>query len=63
MVVSQNQRNSGIGKKLLDFIENEGKKQNCEHFILDSRLDNKSSHRFYEQNGFEVMGYHFMKDL
>jgi diamine N-acetyltransferase len=63
MVVSQNQRNGGIGKKLLDFIENEGKKQNCEHFILDSRLDNKNSHLFYEQNGFEVMGYHFMKDL
>jgi diamine N-acetyltransferase len=63
MVVDEKHRNLGIGKKILGFIEDEGKKQGCQHFILDSRLDNKKSHDFYLREGFEVMGYHFMKDL
>lgn len=63
MVVDDKYRNKGIGKALLSFIENEGKKQGCEHFILDSRLDNTKSHDFYKREGFEIMGYHFMKDI
>jgi len=63
MVVDEKRRNLGIGKKILDFIEVEGKRQGCQHFILDSRLDNKKSHDFYLREGFEVMGYHFMKDI
>ena len=63
MVVDKNHRNLGIGKELLYFIENEGKKQGCQHFILDSRMDNKKSHDFYLREGFEIMGYHFMKDI
>ena len=63
MVIDEQYRSSGIGKTMLDFIENEGKKQGCQHFILDSRLDNTKSHDFYLREGFEVMGYHFMKDI
>lgn len=63
MVVNENLRSSGIGKKILQFIEDEGKKQGCQHFILDSRLDNTKSHDFYLREGFEIMGYHFMKDI
>ena len=63
MVVDENYRSLGIGKTMLNFIENEGKKRDCQHFILDSRLDNKKSHDFYLREGFEIMGYHFMKDL
>lgn len=63
MVVDDNHRNNGVGKTLLSFIENIGKKQGCEHFILDSRLDNIKSHDFYKREGFEIMGYHFMKDI
>jgi GNAT superfamily N-acetyltransferase len=63
MVVDEKHRNLGIGKKILNFIETEGKKQGCHHFILDSRLDNKKSHDFYLREGFEIMGYHFMKDI
>lgn len=63
MVVDENKRSQNIGKTILQFIENEGKKQNCQHFILDSRMDNTKSHKFYLREGFEVMGYHFMKDI
>ena len=63
MVVDEKHRNLGIGKTMLEFIEDEGKRQGCQHFILDSRLDNKKSHDFYLREGFEVMGYHFMKDI
>ncbi len=63
MVVDEQHRNGGIGKTILNYIENEGKKQGCQHFILDSRLDNKKSHDFYLREGFEIMGYHFMKDI
>ncbi|MFT6332261.1 MAG: GNAT superfamily N-acetyltransferase [Lentimonas sp.] len=63
MVIDEKYRNLGIGKNLLEFIENEGKKQDCHHFILDSRMDNEKSHEFYLKDGFEIMGYHFMKDI
>lgn len=63
MVVDNNFRSQGAGKKMLQFIENEGKKQGCQHFILDSRSDNKKSHRFYFREGFTIMGFHFMKDI
>ncbi|MCE3254541.1 MAG: hypothetical protein K0R25_35 [Rickettsiaceae bacterium] len=63
MVVDENHRSEGIGKTMLNFIEKEGQKQGCQHFILDSRLDNKKSHDFYLREGFEIMGYHFMKDI
>ncbi len=63
MVVDEKYRNSGIGKTMLGFVEDEGRKQGCQHFILDSRLDNKKSHDFYLREGFEVIGYHFMKDI
>ncbi|MFT6107088.1 MAG: GNAT superfamily N-acetyltransferase [Rickettsiales bacterium] len=63
MVIDEKFRNFGIGKELVSFIEREGKKHNCQHFILDSRMDNKKSHDFYLREGFEIMGYHFMKDI
>ena len=63
MVVDKKHRGVGVGKKLLNFIGNEGKKRNCKHFILDSKVENKESHKFYLQEGFEVVGYHFMKNI
>jgi len=63
MVVDQQHRNLGIGKEMLEFIEADGKRLGCQHFILDSRMDNTRSHDFYLREGFEVMGYHFMKDI
>lgn len=63
MVIDENFRSLGVGKKILSFIETEGKQQQCQHLILDSRLDNKKSHNFYLREGFEIMGYHFMKDI
>ena len=63
MVVDEQYRSAGVGKTMLDFIEGEGKKQGCQHFILDSRLNNTKSHDFYLREGFEIMGYHFMKDI
>ena len=48
---------------MLDFIEQEGKRQNCQHLILDSKLENKKAHNLYLKGGFEIIGYHFMKDI
>jgi GNAT superfamily N-acetyltransferase len=63
MVVDKDHRSLGIGKLMLDFIEQEGKRQNCEHLMLDSKMDNKKAHNLYLKENFEIMGYHFMKDI
>ncbi len=63
MVVDIEYRCLGIGKKMLNFIENEGKKLGCKHFILDARLDNEKSHNLYLREGFEIIGYHFIKNI
>jgi len=63
MVVDEGKRSLGIGKLMLDFIEQEGREQNCQHLILDSKLENKKAHSLYLRDGFEIIGYHFMKDI
>jgi GNAT superfamily N-acetyltransferase len=53
LVTSSSVRSKGYGRKLLQFIENWGKEQDCETVGLDSGLQRKDAHRFYE----DVMNY------
>lgn len=49
LVIDENQRNSGIGKQLLDFAVNEAKNRQMNFVFLDAR---KEAIPFYEKNGF-----------
>jgi len=63
MVVDENYRNKGIGKKLIKYIEEKGKEFGCKKYILDSYFHNTKSHKLYFNEGFYIRGFHFMKDI
>lgn len=63
VVVDEKHRAKGIGKKMVQWIEREGRKQSCESAMLDCYTSHHDSHRFYFREGYTIIGYHFTKDL
>jgi GNAT superfamily N-acetyltransferase len=63
LVVDKDCRSLGIGKKILDCLEEKAKKFECEKIVLDSYVENKRSHPLYFREGYYIRGFHFMKDL
>lgn len=62
-VVDESLRGLGIGKKLLESLEEIARSHDCQKFVLDSHTENRKSHPFYFECGFYIRGFHFMKDL
>lgn len=63
VVVDEKLRGKGIGRKLMRWIEKEGRRLNCESAHLDCYTSLSASHRFYFREGYTIIGYHFIKDL
>lgn len=63
LIVDKNHRNRRIGTKMIDFLEEKARNNNCKHIILDSFIGNKKSHSLYFREGFFIRGFHFMKKL
>ena len=53
----------GLGKKMFDYISAYCKKKGCESLELNTYVQNTASHKFYYNQGFGILGYHFFKDL
>jgi len=63
LVVDENFRGNGVGKKILNYLENKARKLGCDKMVLDSYSENKKSHSLYFREDFYIRGFHFMKDL
>ncbi|WP_409250984.1 GNAT family N-acetyltransferase [Bacillus sp. SCS-153A] len=64
LVTTSSGRSKGYGKKLLRYVEEWGKEQECETIGLDSGLQRKEAHRFYEEvMDYEKSSYAFRKHL
>ena len=63
LVVVENFRGNGVGKKILNYLENKARKLGCDKMVLDSYSENKKSHSLYFGEDFYIRGFHFMKDL
>jgi len=63
LVVDENFRGRGAGKKILNYLENKARKLGCDKMVLDSYSENKKSHSLYFREDFYIRGFHFMKDL
>ncbi|WP_202406401.1 GNAT family N-acetyltransferase [Pontibacillus yanchengensis] len=53
LVTNEHVRSQGYGRRMLQFIEEWGKEQNCEQVALSSGLEKELAHQFYEHK----MGY------
>lgn len=56
-------RGLGLGKQFFDWIYNYVKKKGCEAVELNTYVSNPQSHKFYFNEDFKILGYHFFKKL
>jgi GNAT superfamily N-acetyltransferase len=56
-------RNKGLGKKFMDWIYNYVKEKGCDSVELNTYVQNYPSHKFYYNEGFQILGYHFLKKI
>lgn len=62
-VIDAGRRSQGIGTQLLTWVENEGKRLECDIVVLDTYVGNAASHRLYFREDYAILGYHFVKRL
>ncbi|TAE33271.1 MAG: GNAT family N-acetyltransferase [Alphaproteobacteria bacterium] len=62
-VVDETWRSSGIGKKLLAWVEEEARRLGCQQMGLDCYTTSHEAHKFYMREGYIIRGYHFTKAL
>ena len=56
-------RSKGLGKLFFEWIYNYALSKGCEAVELNTYVSNGSSHKFYFNEGFKILGYHFLKKL
>lgn len=63
LVCAPDARNHGLGGRLIDALREEGRRQDCAHFVLDTALGNALGQRFYFRQGLLAHGMHFSQAL
>ena len=63
VIVDLQYRGTGIGQQLMDWVERYAHREGCENMVLDAYVTNDLAHKFYQRNGYQVVGYHFVKSL
>jgi len=63
LVVSEEYRNQGIGKLLIQKCESIAKRKKCYRIRLESRNDRIDSHNFYKKIGFQQIALAFEKRM
>ncbi|WP_372793054.1 GNAT family N-acetyltransferase [Lutibacter sp.] len=61
VVINFKHRNKGLGKKLFEWIYNYAQSIGYEATELNTYIENVKSHKFYENEGFKKLGYHYLK--
>lgn len=56
-------RGQGLGKAFFDWIYDYLLKKGCETIELNTYVSNNASHKFYYNEDFNILGYHFLKKL
>lgn len=63
LVTSEQQRSKSFGAALLSWLREHARQEGCEQLHLDSGLQRKDAHRFYEREGVLISSYHFTERL
>jgi hypothetical protein len=61
--IDDSYRGKGLGKQFFKWIYNYVKKKGVKSVELNTYVQNYPSHKFYYNEGFEILGYHFFKKL
>lgn len=63
LVIQDSHRGTGIGSQLVDYIKQSAIQQQCRALVLDTGIQRKDAHRFYEREGFELYAHHYVQRL
>jgi len=61
--IDDSYRNKGLGGQFFDWIYQYVKQKGYESIELNTYVQNHPSHKFYYNQGFKILGYHFVKKL
>ncbi len=56
-------RNNGIGKQLNGWLVQYARQQGCEAIELNCYMENEGGQRFWQDNGYNVIGLHYSKTM
>tara|TARA_R110002074_G_scaffold84015_3_gene186649 strand:- start:832 stop:1260 length:429 start_codon:yes stop_codon:yes gene_type:complete len=56
-------RGEGLGKQFMSWINHYVKAKGCNSIELNTYVQNYPSHKFYYNEGYEIWGYHFFKNI
>lgn len=63
LITAEKHRSTGAGKVLLNWLENEARREGCERLELDSGVQRFHAHRFYLRERMIISSHHFSKQL
>lgn len=63
VIIDTNFRNKGLGRQFFDWIYKHLLEKGCDASELNTFVDNKKSHRFYCNEGYDIYGFHMVKIL
>lgn len=63
VIVDEEYRSSGIGKKIVAWIEDRARELGCQVAMLDCYVIKSEAHKFYFREGYSILGFHFIKNL
>lgn len=61
--INEEYRGQGLGKLFFKWIYQYTSLKGCESIELNTYVGNHESHKFYYNEGFKILGYHFLKKL
>tara|TARA_R110002049_G_scaffold993_3_gene7147 strand:+ start:24451 stop:24876 length:426 start_codon:yes stop_codon:yes gene_type:complete len=61
--IEETYRNKGLGQQFFQWLYNYALEKGCEVAELNTYVGNAPSHKFYYNEGFEILGFHFLKKL
>jgi GNAT superfamily N-acetyltransferase len=63
LVTAESERSKGHGKALLAWLRELAVAEDCDVFHLDSGVQRKRAHAFYQREGMDLASYHFSVQL
>ncbi|MCW8900903.1 MAG: GNAT family N-acetyltransferase [Gammaproteobacteria bacterium] len=63
LITHQKNRSQGYGAMLLSWLHDEARKNYCNQLHLDSGIQRKEAHRFYEREGMMFASHHYVSKL
>ena len=63
VIVDPEIRSQGVGKHFFTHIQDWAKRHNCNTIELNTFVQNSKSHKFYYNEGYAILGFHFQKVL